>query len=260
MITLHNQDCLEFMAGLPDNSIDMCLTDPPYGTTTCGWDSIISFEPMWEQLKRIVKPQKAIALFGAEPFSSHLRLSNQKWFKYDWIWSKSRTVGFTNAKNKPLNKCEIISIFSDGTTANRSNRRMVYYPQGLLPYGKTQRGIRDCEADAKSRGHKFARPCHKAAYIQEFTNYPTQLLEIASEGKTVHPTQKPIALLEYLIKTYTLEGETVLDFTFGSGSTAVACRNTGRNFIGCELDLDYFNLAKERLAQPHLLSPHSRQV
>ena len=249
--TLILGDCLERMKEIPDGSVDMILADPPYGTTACKWDSIIPLEPMWEQLKRVIKPNGAIVLFGAEPFSSTLRLSNIDWFKYDWVWHKSRALGFTNAKNKPMNKHEVISVFSGGTTANRSARKMPYNPQGLLPYGKTVNGIKACAADASAGGHRFARPSHQPKRVQEFTNYPTSVLEFRNEGSTVHPTQKPVELMEYLIKTYTQEGEMVLDFVMGSGTTGVACVNTGRKFIGVEKDENYFNIAVERIKKAH---------
>jgi site-specific DNA-methyltransferase (adenine-specific) len=240
-------DCLERMKEIPDGSIDMILADPPYGTTACRWDTIIPLEPMWEQLKRIAKKNAAIVLFGMEPFSSRMRLSNWENFKYDWIWCKTKSLGFTNAKNKPLNKHETVSVFSEGTTANRSNRRMPYYPQDLVPLNKIVNGIKTCKADNAVGGHKFARPSHKIERLQEFTNYPNSLLYFSSEGKTVHPTQKPVALMEYLIKTYTHEGETVLDFTMGSGTTGVACVSTGRNFIGIEQDQKYYKIAIDRI-------------
>lgn len=242
-------NCLERMKEIPDGSVDMILTDLPYGTTACKWDSVIPFEPLWEQYKRVIKKNAAIVLFGAEPFSSYLRLSNITWFKYDWIWHKSKALGFTNAKNKPMNKHEIVSVFSEGTVANRSERRMPYNPQGLIPYGKVVSGIKSCKADSSEGGHKFARPGHKESFVQEFTNYPTQILDFPNDGKTQHPTQKPVALLEYLIKTYTNEGETVLDSTMGSGSTGVATKNTNRKFIGIELDEGYFNIAKDRISE-----------
>lgn len=241
-------DCLELMKSIPDGSVDLILTDPPYGTTACKWDSVIPFELMWEQLKRIIKPNRAIILFGSEPFSSLLRCSNLNMYKYDWIWSKSRALGFTNAKNKPMNKHEIISVFSKGTCANRSKNKMPYFPQGLVAYGKTVSGIKACSADLMDGGHKFSRKSHKESFVQEFTNYPNQMLEFKNEGKTIHPTQKPVALLEYLIKTYTQENEVVLDFTMGSGSTGVAALNTKRKFIGIELDQGYFDIAKERIS------------
>ena len=236
-------DCLEEMKNIPNQSIDMCLTDPPYGTTACKWDTVIPFEPMWEQLKRIIKPNGAIVLFGSEPFSSTLRMSNIKMFKYDWYWKKSKAFDFMNAKNKPMSIIETISIFSKGTTANRSKIRMTYYPQGLKPFGKKVKRT----LDTKKQEHGLARKSHKNEVFREFTNYPKQYLEFSSQGKTVHPTQKPVPLLEYFIKTYTLEGETVLDFTMGSGSTGVACKNLKRNFIGIENDKEYFRIAKQRI-------------
>jgi len=238
-------DCLELMAKLPDQCAHAIITDPPYGTTACKWDSVIPFAPMWEQLKRIIKPNGAIVLFGSQPFTSALIMSAADLFKYSLVWEKSRALGFPNAKNKPLGKHEDIAVFSGGTCANRSQRRMTYNPQGLVPYGKVVSGIKACAADAA--GHGFARPSHKASRVQEFTNYPASVLRFPSEGKTVHPTQKPVALMEYLIKTYTNEGETVLDFTMGSGTTGVACMKTGRKFIGIERDEKYFQIAKERI-------------
>jgi len=228
MINLMHGDCLELMKSIPDNSIDMVLTDPPYGTTACKWDTVIDFDLMWEQLKRITKDNGAIALFGSEPFSSALRMSNIKMFKYDWYWKKSNKTGHLNAKKMPLKNIEVISIFKN---------KISYYPQGLKPYDKiTKRGHNGDSYGASGKSN-----------YQKFTNYPTQYLEFISQSKTIHPTQKPVALLEYLIKTYTLENETVLDFTMGSGSTGVACKNLNRKFIGIEKDENYFNIAKERI-------------
>ena len=158
---------------------------------------------------------------------------------------KSRALGFMNAKNKPMNKHELVSVFSDGTCANGSSKKMPYYPQGLIALNKIVKGRKDSLADRK--GHKFSRKSHKDELFQEWTNYPDQILRYSSEGKTVHPTQKPVALLEYLIKTYSNKGDTVLDFTMGSGSTGVACVNTNRKFIGIELDENYFNIARSRI-------------
>ena len=247
-VNLMKGDCLELMKAIPDGSVDMILTDPPYGTTACKWDSVIDFALMWEQLKRIIKPNGAIVLFGSEPFSSALRMSNIKQYKYDWVWEKSRALGFTNAKNKPMNKHECISVFSSGTCANGSRNKMPYFPQGLRLLNKIVNGDKSCKADG-GNGHKFARKSHKKEHLQEFTNYPTQVLKFSNEGRTVHPTQKPVALLEYLIKTYTQENETVLDFTCGSGSTLVAAKNTNRHAIGIELDQNYFEIAKKRIQE-----------
>lgn len=227
MIQLYNGDCLELMKNIPDGSVDLVLTDPPYGTTACKWDSVIPFEPMWEQLNRIIKPNGTICLFGSEPFSSALRMSNIKNFKYDWIWQKSNVMGFLNAKKRPLKEMENISVFNS----------KIYYPQGLEinEKGKNRRG-KQTETLGKYE------PINKS----EYKNYPRTILQFKSE-RGFHPTQKPIALLGYLIKTYTNEGETVLDFTMGSGSTGVACVNTGRNFIGIELDKGYFDIAEKRI-------------
>lgn len=244
-LELWRGDCLELMKTIPDKSIDMVLTDPPYGTTQCKWDVIIPFDLMWIELKRITKKNGAILLFGSEPFSSHLRMSNIEMFKYSWIWEKSRAMGFTNAKLKPMNKHEIIDVFSLGKTANRNNNNMPYYPQGLIEYNKVVNGRKGCNAD--SDGHKFNRPSQKEKLFQEWTNYPTQIIKFNNEPKPIHPTQKPVLLLEYLIKTYTLENETILDFTMGSGSTGVACKNLNRNFIGIEKDEKYFEIASKRL-------------
>lgn len=222
---LINGDCLEEMKKIESGSVDMVLTDPPYGTTACKWDSIIPLEPMWEQLKRIIKPNGAIILFGSEPFSSFLRCSNIKQYKYDWVWQK-RPVNFLNAKKQPLRKTERISVFGGNT----------YNPQGLIPCNKVNKRSNSTETNG----------LHGLSNVSKFTNYPTDVLEFIGE-RGLHPTQKPIALMEYLIKTYTNEGETVLDFTMGSGSTGVACRNTGRDFIGIELDKEYFEIAQKRI-------------
>lgn len=244
MIKLMQGNCLELMKTIPSGSVDMILTDPPYGTTACKWDSIIPFEPMWEQLKRVIKPNGAIVLFGSEPFSSMLRCSNLKMFKYDWIWEKSKVGNVFNCKNAPQKNFENIMVFSNGTIANGSNKKMPYFPQGLIDVNiakKNQRKVGDVGTIAN-------RPSRKngSEYVQTKTNYPRQILKFSNE-QGFHPTQKPVELLEYLIKTYTQEGETVLDFTCGSGSTLVAAKNTSRHAIGIELDKNYFEIAKERI-------------
>ena len=240
-------DCLERMKEIPDGSVDCIITDPPYGTTACKWDSVIPFEPMWEQLKRIIKPNGAIVLFGSEPFSSALRMSNIKNYKYDWVWSKNTSAGFIHAKNMPLKKHENLLVFSKAPMGHKSllkERRMVYNPQNLIEK-KTihKRNKTNC---VNVIG---ARPSHKKEFESDYTNYPTSIIETkqGSNNKFVHPTQKPVELLEYLIKTYTQEGETVLDFTMGSGSTMIACLNTNRKGIGIELDKHYFDVATKRI-------------
>lgn len=236
---LYNGDCLELMKNIPDGSVDLVLTDPPYGTTACKWDSVIPFEPMWEQLNRIIKPNGAICLFGSEPFSSALRMSNIKNFKYDWIWEKSKATGHLNVKKQPLRKYETISVFY--------KKQPTYNPQGLIK--KEHPTI--SKGDRGKKGNGSSGECYGLAIrdsLQEYENYPKNIIAFNVDTKAeFHPTQKPIAMLEYLIKTYTSEGETVLDFTMGSGSTGVACINTGRSFIGIELDPGYFEIAQKRI-------------
>ena len=239
-------DCLERMKEIESGSVDLILTDPPYNTTSCSWDLQIPFEAMWFELKRIIKPKGAIVLFGIEPFSSFLRCSNIKMFKYDWIWVKTKKTGFTNAKNRPLSNYEVVSVFSEGTVANCSPKRMPYNPQGLELLNKVRKGGKN-KSKGDDVGHSYYRPSQDNDYNQEYTNYPVNVLYFANEGKTVHPTQKPVALMEYLIKTYTNENETVLDFTFGSGTTGVACINTNRKFIGIEMDDHYFDIGSKRI-------------
>lgn len=225
-------DCLELMKTIPDKSVDMVLTDPPYGTTACKWDSVIPFDKMWSELNRITINTSAILLFGIEPFSSFLRLSNIDAFKYDWVWDKNCGTDFGNANKKPLYSMEIVSVFY--------RRQPKYSPQGIAPYNKTtKRG-----STSETHG---ATGFRSKEYKQKFTNYPRQILPFSKPGKRMHPTQKPVPLLEYLIKTYTTEGETVLDFTMGSGSTGAACKNLNRNFIGIERDEKYFEIARARI-------------
>lgn len=240
MIDLRQGDCLELMKDIPDKSVDMILCDLPYSKTCQSWDSIIPFNSLWLEYLRVIKDAGAIVLFGVEPFSSQLRLSNLPIYKYDWVWQKTTATGFQLSKVKPLNDIENIIVFSKGTTYPNSNKKMNYYPQGLIPLNKYVRhGVNNIMTKTGSN-----RESEKI--FQEYTNYPKKILKFAKDG-TLHPTQKPVALLEYLIKTYTRENETVLDNCMGSGSTGVACVNTNRNFIGIELDKNYFEIAKERI-------------
>lgn len=235
-------DCLELMKDIPDGSIDMILCDLPYGTTACKWDTVIPFEPLWEQYNRIIKDNGAIVLFGSEPFSSALRMSNIKHFKYDWIWEKTRTVGFLNAKNAPLKRHEIVSVFSLGSTANCSKNRMEYNPRGLIEINQKRKSVSQSGDTVVG-----SRPSRNKDYVANYTGYPDTVLRFSNEAKQKHPTQKPVALLEYLIKTYTNEGDVVLDNCMGSGSTCVACVNTGRHYIGFEKEPKYFDIACQRL-------------
>lgn len=229
-IKLYNSNCLDTMVGITDKSVDMILCDLPYGTTKNKWDSIIPLDKLWEQYNRIIKDNGAILLFGSQPFTTELNHSNLKNYRYEWIWLKNNTTGFQLANKRPLKKHEIISVFY--------NQQPTYNPQGLQPYGKiNKRGSMGDNWDEMSSNQ----------YIQQYTNYPTQILEYPYDKQKLHPTQKPVALLEYLIKTYTNEGEVVLDNCMGSGSTGVACVNTNRKFIGIELDNTYFNIAENRI-------------
>lgn len=237
-IKLYNGDCLEIMKKISDKSIDMILCDLPYGTTACKWDNIIPFEPLWEQYNRVIKDNGAIVLFGSEPFSSKLRMSNLKMYKYDWVWNKKQPTGFVNANARPMKKHELISIFSNGN-ATSTSCTMTYNPQGLKEYNKI--------SSYTSRGYLGERESQSKKHIQKYTNYPSTILEFSKDKEKLHQTQKPVALLEYLIKTYTNEGETVLDNCMGSGSTGVACKNTNRKFIGIELDKNYFDIAVDRI-------------
>jgi len=233
---LYNGDCLEVMKELPDNSIDFILTDPPYGTTACKWDFVIPYEPMWAELKRIRKDNTAIALFGTEPFSSHLRLSNLKEFKYDLIWNKNTsTPGL--AKIRPMPSFEIISLFA--------NSKIYYNP--IMEKGKPYKDNRSSNKRNHQNEHQYGYK-KRIPIKNKGTRYPKSIINITKYNKKgQHPTEKPVKLLEYLIKTYTLENQTVLDFTMGSGSTGLACVNTNRDFIGIELDQEYYKIAKERI-------------
>ena len=233
-IELLQGDCLEVMRDLPDGSVDMVLADPPYGTTACKWDSVIPFEPMWEQLKRVIKPNGAIVLFGSQPFTSALVMSNVKMFKYCWVWNKKIGSNFASASRMPLKVVEDVVVFGGSN----------YYPQ------KTKEKMRKKGGGKQFvgvYGDKQADKVNKPYLSDEY--HPVNIIEIGNAARKwkVHPTQKPVALMEYLIKTYTNEGETVLDFTMGSGTTGVACKNLNRNFIGIELDSEYFGIAKERI-------------
>ena len=238
--TLVNADCFDVFPFIEDKSVDAIIADLPYGTTACKWDTIIPFDLMWEQLKRIIKPNGAIVLFGSEPFSSALRMSNIKQYKYDWVWNKTKPQGFLNAKARPLVEHELIHIFSGGTCTSTS-KTMTYNPQGLFTVDKTL-----INTNMETMGYSDSRKAG-SSYKQTQSGYPRSILRYSHDQSKLHPTQKPVALLEYLIKTYTQEGETVLDFTAGSFSTGVACLNTNRKFLGIEMDEGYFNIGVNRI-------------
>jgi site-specific DNA-methyltransferase (adenine-specific) len=243
---LYQGDCLEVMQKLADEGVkvDMVLTDPPYGTTACKWDSVIPLEPMWECIKRLTKERSAIVMTASQPFTTQLIASNMEMFKYCWVWEKNRVTGFANAKKQPLRCVEDVVVFY--------KKPPTYNPQGIKLINKKVKngksvGGNSLRGDIESSKNKGALRTKGKEYIQEFTGYPRQILKINSVGKTVHPTQKPVALMEYLIKTYTNEGDTVLDFTIGSGTTAIAAERTGRRWIGIELSEEYCEVAKQRL-------------
>ncbi|BDI33374.1 methyltransferase [Capsulimonas corticalis] len=238
-------DCLELMKLIPDGSVDMILCDLPYGSTSCAWDVVIPFEPLWEQYRRLIKPNGAIVLTSAGKFTPLLQMSNFDWFKYCWYWQKSRPSDFVNAKNKPLRDVEECCVFSPGVTANNSPRRMIYIPQGLVHSPK-----REFRPNPKMRkGSAITdRPSHVKSYDREFTNYPRSILSFANPNQgTIHPTQKPVDLFAYLIRTYTNPCDLVLDSCAGSMTTAVACIQEGRRAIVIEKDPEIYAKGIERL-------------
>lgn len=241
-VWLMQGDCLERMKDIPSGSVDMVLADPPYGTTACKWDSIIPLEPMWEQLNRIIKPNGAIVMTASQPFTSVLVCSNLKMFKHQWVWVKNLKTGNLNAKRQPMGGHEDIVAFC--------KKSPTYNPQ-------KRKRTTEVKAGNKRNSTTSVYGKQREMYVDnqsDLINPDTVITGIncvhSSEGR-IHPTQKPVGLMEYLIKTYTNEGNTVLDFTMGSGSTGVAAVNTGRKFIGIELDLNYFNIALERIEAAH---------
>lgn len=236
MINLMQGDCLELMKDIPDGSVDLILTDPPFGTTKCSWDSVIPFEPMWNELERIIKPNGAIALFSAQPFTAVLACSNLKLFRYEWIWEKQNATGFLNAKKQPLRSHENILIFYKS--------QPTYNPQKT--FGHERKTAKKKVISSEHYGKQLSVKDYDST-----ERYPrsVQVFSSDKQKQALHPTQKPVALLEYLIKTYTQEGETVLDFTAGSMSTAIACINTNRKGIMIEEDDHYFKVGSDRVDQ-----------
>ena len=261
---LYQGDCLEEMNKIADESVDLILCDLPYGTTDrkgveekgnnrlLKWDTVIPLDLLWEQYRRILKPLGTVALTADQPFTSMLILSNLDWFKYEWIWKKQKTTGFLLANYRPMKETEDVVIFSPGgaAAASRNGKNMTYNPQGLIEKKVKKKN------NAKRLGKFLHNPEHMGAnnkllheteYEQNWTNYPSEIIEFGLDRNVIHPTQKPVALMEYLIKTYSNEGDTVLDNCMGSGTTGVACKKTNRNFIGIEKELEYFTQAKERI-------------
>jgi site-specific DNA-methyltransferase (adenine-specific) len=252
-IKLYYGDCIEKMKLIPDDSIDLVLCDLPYGTTKCKWDTIINLEELWKHYKRIVKkPSGVILLFGQQPFTSMLISSNYEWFKYNIIWKKNKTTQFLLANYRPMKCTEDICVFSKGGAAAASKKKgnMTYNPQGLIPVNITKKNSKERIGKMLNQSHHLG-PNNKLTsneeYTQTFTNYPNELIEFNIESDTIHETQKPVKLIEHLIKTYSNEGEVVLDNTMGSGTTGIGCINTNRKFIGIEMEEKYFKLSKYRI-------------
>lgn len=227
MFKLHQGDCLELMKQLPDGSVDMILCDLPYGTTQNKWDAVIPFDALWREYDRICSG--AVVLTASQPFTSALVMSKADWFRHSWVWEKSAATGHLNAKRMPMKLHEDVLVFSKSAPT--------YKPQGLKPFNKITR-----------RGHNGTNfGTSGAENFQEFTNSPRSIIQFNNDPKPVHPTQKPVALMEYLIRTYTNEGDVVLDNCMGSGTTGVACMNSDRQFIGMEMNPEYFEIARGRI-------------
>lgn len=252
-IKLYYGDCLEKMALIPNDSVDLVLCDLPYGTTKCKWDTIIDMKELWKHYMRIVKkPHGVILLFGQQPFTSMLVSSNYEWFKYNLIWKKNKTTQFLLANYRPMKCTEDVCVFSKGgaAAASREKGNMTYNPQGLVAVDIKKRNSEKRIGKMLNQAHHLG-PNNKlisnAEYSQKFTNYPNELIEFDVEYDTIHETQKPVKLIEYLIRTYSNEGHTVLDNTMGSGTTGIGCIRTNRKFIGIEILEKYFILSKTRI-------------
>lgn len=264
-LKLLNGDCLEIMKNIPDKTIDLICCDLPYGTTDryggkkvksnrfMSWDNVIPLDKLWVEYKRILKPNGIVCLTADQPFTSQLVMSNLDWFKYELIWKKDITTGFLLANHRPMKQTEDVLIFSEGgasAAASKAGTSMTYNPQGLIEKVVVRK-------NSKKRLGKFLSNeeflgknnslLGDKEYSQKYTNYPKEIIEFSMDKDTIHPTQKPVQLMEYLIKTYSNEGEVVLDNAMGSGTTGVACMRTNRNFIGIELDEKYFEQAKSRI-------------
>lgn len=265
MFHLYLGNCLVEMKKIADGSVDLILCDLPYGTTdrkgienkgdnrVLSWDTVIPLDQLWEQYRRVLKSTGAVVLTADQPFTSQLVISNLEWFKYEWIWKKKKTTGFLHANARPMKETEDILIFSPlgaSGCSKKANKNMTYNPQGLIEKNVKKKN------SAKRLGKFLHQPehmgsgnklLHETEYEQKYTNYPSEIIEFGLDKGSVHPTQKPVALMEYLIRTYSNEGETILDNCMGSGTTGVACMNTNRNFIGIEIDENYYNVAEERI-------------
>lgn len=257
-VLLYMGDCLEKMKLIPDDSVHLILCDLPYGTTKCKWDTIINLDELWKQYMRVlIKPTGVVVLFGQQPFTSRLISSNYKWYKYNFIWKKNKTTQFLLANYRPMKCTEDICVFSPGgaAAASRHKGNMTYNPQGLVPVEIKKKNSQKRIGKMLNQAHHLG-PNNKlignSEYTQKFTNYPIELIEFDIESTTIHETQKPVKLIEYLIQTYSNEGNMVLDNTMGSGTTGVGCVNTNRKFIGIEIEKKYFDLSCDRLKKLYL--------
>ena len=237
MIELYKGDCLEVMKEIESGSVDAIICDPPFGTTSCKWDSVIDFELMWEQLNRIIKPNGAIVLFGSEPFSSYLRMSNIKNYKYDWVWYKNKSGNVFQYKISPMKRTENIMVFLQQKLTAQNSEILTFNVKTEI----SKKEMKSVQVSGGVQGNRETKS------YKGNTGYDDNVLKYSVDNNRKHPTQKPVSLMEYLIKTYTNENETVLDFTMGSGSTGVACKQTNRNFIGIEKEEKYFKIASERI-------------
>lgn len=245
MIELHHGDCLEVMREIPDATVDCVITDPPYGTTACKWDSVIPFEPMWEQLKRIARSKAAILFTASQPFSSALVMSNVQMFRHEWIWIKNAGSNFANTVREPMKEHEQILVFSNGKWTY--NKQMQERAESGLARAKHAVRFKSSSENYRVFEGRDAKPISELRVPSSWQKF--------NRERGLHPTQKPVDLLRYLVRTYTLEGETVLDFTMGSGSTGVACQLENRNFIGIEKDADYFKIAERRINEAQQTEP-----
>jgi site-specific DNA-methyltransferase (adenine-specific) len=270
MVELYQGDCLIEMDKIAEYSVDLILCDLPYGTTdrkgiadkgdnrVLSWDTVIPLDELWKHYRRVLKPTGSVVLTADQPFTSQLVVSNLEWFKYEWIWKKKKTTGFLHANARPMKETEDILVFSPlGASggSKKANKNMTYNPQGLIEKRVVKKN------NAKRLGKFLHQPehmgsgnklLHETEYEQKYTNYPSEIIEFGLDKDTVHPTQKPVALMEYLIRTYSNEGEVVLDNCMGSGTTGVAAVNCNRNFIGIEMDEQYFAIASDRINNPLL--------
>ena len=245
---LFNADCMDILPLSPDKSVQLILADLPYGTTACKWDIILPLDKLWEQYERIIKDNGAIVLTAQQPFTSALIMSNTKLYKYSWHWNKVKPSSFFNAKNAPMKKIEDVAVFRNVNIANGSKSMMKYNPQGLIQCGKIRPPKNDSVPSQSTIGK---RPSRTNSYKQEFTNYPTDLIEFSFEQKPIHPTQKPLDLMKYFIATYSDENDCVLDNTMGVGTTCLGAKELNRSFIGIEKEVKYYDLAVARVFGQH---------